>query len=63
MQSIGRMMPILGRVVFPNHPHHVVQRGHNKQVVFAEEADFRYYLRTLEKSSKISMASRCTDSV
>jgi hypothetical protein len=25
-----------------------VQRGHNKQVVFAQEADFRYYLSTLE---------------
>ena len=41
-------MPRLGRVVVPNFPHHVVQRGHNKQVVFAEEADYRYYLRTLE---------------
>jgi hypothetical protein len=34
--------------VVPNYPHHVVQRGHNKQVVFAQEADFRYYLSTLE---------------
>lgn len=40
-------MPRLGRVVLPNYPHHVVQRGHNKQVVFAAEADFRYYLKTL----------------
>jgi len=42
-------MPRLGRVVLPNYPHHIVQRGHNKQVVFAEEADFRYYLKTLEE--------------
>ena len=35
--------------MLPNYPHHVVQRGHNKQVVFAEEADFRYYLSTLER--------------
>lgn len=42
-------MPRVGRVVLPNHPHHIVQRGHNKQVVFAEEADFLYYLRTLEE--------------
>ena len=42
-------MPRLGRVVLPNYPHHVVQRGHNKQVVFAEEVDFRYYLKTLEE--------------
>ena len=41
-------MPRLGRVVLPNYPHHVVERGHNKQVVFAEAADYRYYLSTLE---------------
>jgi putative transposase len=40
-------MPRLGRVVLPNYPHHVVQRGHNKQLVFAEDADYRYYLDTL----------------
>ena len=28
-------MPRMGRVVLPNYPHHVVQRGHNRQVVFA----------------------------
>jgi putative transposase len=33
--------------VIPNYPHHVVQSGHNKQIVFAEEADFNYYLETL----------------
>lgn len=42
-------MPRLGRVVLPNLPHHVVQKGHNGQVVFAEEADYSYYLRTLEE--------------
>jgi putative transposase len=40
-------MPRLGRVVLPNDPHHVVQRGHNKQLVFAEDADDRYDLDTL----------------
>ena len=40
-------MPRIGRVVLPNYPHHIVQRGHNRQVVFAEEDDFRYYLSTL----------------
>ena len=42
-------MPRVGRIVLQNYPHHVVQRGHNKQVVFAEEADYRYYLKTLEE--------------
>ena len=40
-------MPRVGRVVLQNYPHHVVERGHNKQVVFAEVADYRYYLKTL----------------
>lgn len=40
-------MPRTGRVVLPGYPHHVVQRGHNRQVVFAKPADYRYYLQTL----------------
>jgi putative transposase len=40
-------MPRLGRVVRPNDPHHVVQRGHNKQLVFAEDSDDRDDLDTL----------------
>ncbi len=27
-------MPRTGRVVLPNYAHHIVQRGHNQQVVF-----------------------------
>jgi REP-associated tyrosine transposase len=42
-------MPRLGRVVLPNYPHHIVQRGHNRQVVFAAEQDFKYYLETLSE--------------
>ena len=42
-------MPRCGRVVLPNYPHHVVQRGHNKQVVFAADTDYRYYLSTLKQ--------------
>lgn len=41
------MMPRTGRVLLPNNPHHVVQRGHNRQVVFAEVSDYQYYLKTL----------------
>jgi len=41
-------MPRTGRVVLPNYAHHIVQRGHNRQVVFAAEDDFRYYLDTLQ---------------
>lgn len=40
-------MPRMGRVTLPNYPHHVVQRGHNRQVVFAEASDYLRYLDTL----------------
>jgi len=46
-------MPRLGRVVRPNYAHHVVQPGHNKQVVFAEEGDFLYYLSALEEYQEV----------
>jgi putative transposase len=39
-------MPRIGGVVLPNDPHHVVQRGHNKELVFAEDADYRDDLDT-----------------
>jgi putative transposase len=40
-------MPRAARVVLPNYPHHIVQRGHNRSVVFAEDNDFLFYLNTL----------------
>ncbi len=36
----------MARIVVPNYPHHVVQREHNRQEVFAEPADCEYYLET-----------------
>jgi putative transposase len=29
------------------YPHHIIQRGHNRQVVFASDADYQYYLDNL----------------
>jgi putative transposase len=40
-------MPRIGRVVAPNMPHHVVQRGHNRNAVFIDDGDYSYYLDTL----------------
>lgn len=40
-------MPRIGRVMLANYPHHVVQRGHNRQAVFAEPRDYTRYLDTL----------------
>ena len=42
-------MPRRARVILRNTAHHIVQRGHNRQVVFAQAADYRYYLATLER--------------
>ncbi len=40
-------MPRKARVIVPNMPHHIVQRGHNKSAVFIEEQDYQYYLDNL----------------
>ncbi len=40
-------MPRKARVIVPGMPHHIVQRGHNRNVVFVEDADYQYYLDNL----------------
>ena len=42
-------MPRSTRVVLENYPHHVIQRGHNKQVVFATREDYLFYLDNLRE--------------
>ncbi|PVY70103.1 putative transposase, partial [Tamilnaduibacter salinus] len=37
------------RVIVPGLPHHIVQRGHNRQPVFIEVQDFTYYLSNLKE--------------
>lgn len=43
----------MGRIVVPEYPHHVVQRGHDRNVVFAAESDFRHYLDTLAEFKEV----------
>ncbi len=40
-------MPRKARLILPNTPHHIVQRGHNRNAVFVEEGDYQYYLDNL----------------
>ena len=40
-------MPRSSRIVLPNTPHHIVQRGHNRQTVFAGAEDFNFYRKNL----------------
>ncbi|MCP3975581.1 MAG: transposase [bacterium] len=42
-------MPRTARVVLPNFPHHVIQRGHNRRPIFTENADFDSFLQTLSE--------------
>ena len=43
-------MPRKPRLVIPSYPHHVIQRGNNRQAVFFSEDDYRYYLNCLYKA-------------
>jgi putative transposase len=42
-------MPRNARVVISNYPHHIIQRGHNRQVVFASDEGYLYYLDNLQE--------------
>lgn len=46
-------MPRIGRIMLPNYPHHIVQRGHNRQVVFAVPRDYERYLETLAEFKEV----------
>lgn len=45
-------MPRGRRLIVPNCPHHVVQRGHDKKAVFICDDDYLHYLNTLEEAKK-----------
>lgn len=46
-------MPRLRRIVLPGHPHHIMQRGHDRNAVFTSKSDYLYYLDTLVKYKDI----------
>jgi REP-associated tyrosine transposase len=37
-------MPRRARILLANTPHHIVQRGHNREAVFIEDDDCHYYV-------------------
>lgn len=43
-------MPRYPRLFLPDLPLHVVQRGHDRQPVFVQSADYRYYLDNLREA-------------
>ena len=46
-------MPRKARILVPNCPHHVVQRGHNRKAVFVADTDYGYYLENLKEFKEI----------
>lgn len=45
-------MSRIARIIAIEYPHHIVQRGNNKQVIFFDDADKQLYLKLLKKFSK-----------
>lgn len=45
-------MPRIARIVAEGYPHHIIQRGNNRQTVFFDNADRRFYLELLKRYSK-----------
>jgi len=43
-------MPRIARVVVPDYPHHITQRGNNRSDVFLEEPDRQYFLEFLQQA-------------
>ncbi|MCK4704282.1 MAG: transposase [Gammaproteobacteria bacterium] len=42
-------MPRKARILVANYPHHIVQRGHNRNVVFVSDEDYLFYLDNLKE--------------
>ncbi len=45
-------MARLPRLTVPGYPHHLIQRGNNRQPIFGSEADYRFLLGLLEQYAR-----------
>ncbi len=55
-------MPRVSRIVVEDHPHHITQRGNYKQIIFAGEKDYKFYLERLNEYTnkyKLSILAYC----
>ena len=55
-------MARLARVVLPDIPHHITQRGNRREKVFFDEGDYRFYLDLITgaaKGSKTAIVAYC----
>ena len=44
-------MARLPRYVIPGQPQHIIQRGNNRQIIFAADADYQYFRDALVEAS------------
>lgn len=49
-------MPRIARIVGAGYPHHIVQRGNNREIVFLDRTDYEKYLFLLAKYSEEKQA-------
>jgi putative transposase len=45
-------MARLARLTVPGYPHHIIQRGNNRQAIFADRADYELLLSILEENAR-----------
>ena len=45
-------MARLPRLTLPGYPHHIIQRGNNRQTVFSSAADYQMFLALLDESAR-----------
>lgn len=45
-------MARLPRLTVPGYPHHIIQRGNNRQAIFADAADYEMLLRLLDENAR-----------
>ena len=45
-------MARLPRFYLPGQPLHVIQRGNNREPIFAADADYHFYLRCLQEAAE-----------
>ena len=49
---VMQFMARLPRLTVPGYPHHIIQRGNNRQVIFSSAADFQMLLSLLEENAQ-----------
>jgi putative transposase len=50
-------MPRNARIVIKGYPHHIIQRGHNRQAVFISDDDYLFYIENL-REWKVNLACK-----